>query len=49
MKMAEKGEFLNSDRTHNHDFLFEVYTNSDMLTFRYTLETLKMCLSGHSC
>jgi len=29
---GETGEFLNSDRTHNHDSCYEVYTNSYMCT-----------------
>jgi len=40
------GEFPNSDRTHNHDFLFLVTPNSDMCTFRYTIETPKFNLKS---
>jgi len=35
-----KGEFLNSDMTHNHDYCSEVYTNSGLCTFRGVYDLL---------
>jgi len=34
------GDSMNSDMTHNNDPCYEVYTYSDMCTFRYTQKHL---------